>query len=170
MKLSFALQLLESGLPEAASFGQEFFHQTPNGTQEETDHVLALLDSPDEGTRIFGQSYFESRKMHLNNPIAIACLTENTDPKIQAFVAEELNENIVPNVRKTFDRAVLRAKNRARPAKELVKKRLEKDLQIEPSVLLELARGQNKKDQEWAIEQLLKLTLAGVEIPEFSLA
>lgn len=170
INLRFALQLLESGLPEAATFGQAFFHQTPTGTQAETDHVLALLDSPDESTRIFGQAFFEQRKIHLNNPVAIACLTEHIDPKVQEFVAEELNQNIAPNVKRTFDRAVLRTKNKARSAKELVKKRVENDLEIDPSVLLELANGQNVKDREWAIEQLLKLTLSGVEVPEFALA
>lgn len=168
--LSFALQLMESGLPESAQFAQDFFNQTPKGTQEETDHVLALLDSPDESTRQFGQTYFDARKIHLNNPIAIACLTEHTDPKVQAHVAESLDKNIASNVKQTFDRAVLRSKNRARTAKELVKKRVEKDLQIDYAVLIELAHGQNVKDREWAIEQLMKLTLSGVEIPEFTLA
>ncbi len=63
-----------------------------------------------------------------------------------------------------FDRQVLRARNQGRKAKELVKRRLDAETSQDIPLLLELARGRSSRDAEWALGQLARLAVAGVEI------
>ena len=95
---------------------------------------------------------------------------ENTDPQIQLFVAEQIQLRQANELMaKQFDKAILRSKNRSRKAKELVKNRVDDNLLIDPQTLLELARGKNKKDADWAILQLTKLSIQGEAVEGFSL-
>lgn len=181
MDVPFAMQLMESGLPETVKIGKQFFENAEAGTTDELENLLALCDSPNSEVRAFGMSFFQSRKENFDHAVALECLSEHTDPIIQEFVAERLAkknsggdlksspEKESPKFTRKFDKAVLRTKNRGRKAKELVKNRIEKDLNVSVQTLLELARGHNKKDKEWALEQLTKLALKGEEMPDFQL-
>lgn len=181
MDVPFAMELMESGLPESVKFGQQFFEKAKAGTSDELENLLALCDSPNSEVRLFGMSFFQSRKDNFDSNLALECLSEHTDPIIQEFIAEKLgeknssDEGISSGEKGTlkftrkFDQSVLRTKNRGRKAKELVKNRLEEDLNVNVETLLELARGHNKKDKEWALEQLTKLALKGEEMPDFQL-
>ena len=68
-----------------------------------------------------------------------------------------------------FDRAVLRAPDRGRRAKELVKRRRERAAPEEIPLLLEMARGHTGRDAEWALAQLAQLALDGHAIDGFTL-
>jgi len=93
--------------------------------------------------------------------MALECLAEHSDPRVQTFVAEEITkQELNSTFVKSFDRSILRNKQRSRKAKETVKKRIENNLQIDVSTLLEMSRGRNKKDSEWAIQQLTKIKIA----------
>lgn len=167
MDLSFAMQLIESGLPETMVRGKSFFEKVEAGTTDELENLLALCDSPNPEVRRYGLQYFQNRKPNFDNALALECLSEHTDPVIQEFVAEKLKANkIKQNFSRNFDRSVLRTKNQSRKAKELIKNRIESDLDVHPDTLLELARGHNQRDKEWALEQLMKLVLKGEEVPE----
>ncbi len=120
-------------------------------------------------------------------------LSENTNPAMQAWVAGLLNERLVGShgvaaqegeeneeAASTseasgssaglephgFDRVVLRERGRAREAKEKVKQRLSRSSEnsLQPEVLLEMARGRVARDREWALQQIARLQLSGVEV------
>lgn len=175
MEMPFALQLMESGMTDPFEVGKQFFENVEARSEDEFEYILALCDSPQVAVRVFGLAYFEARKAHLKTNPALACLSEHSDPNIQKFVAEVLAEQAAAIVEpapyiKTFDKTLLRTKNRSRKAKEMVKNRLENNLKVNPETLLEVARGQNQTDREWAILQLTKLALSGEEIEGFSLS
>ena len=48
--------------------------------------------------------------------------------------------------------------------KELIKKRIEKKLLIDPEILNQLAIGNNKQDSDWALVQLTRLSIQGENI------
>lgn len=163
---SFALRLLESGLPETVDAGKAYFDAVPHGAPEELDHALAICDSPDPATQSYGRAYIAARRDTLPRDELIRRLAEHPDPSMQEVVASALLETPVPAVDvQDFDAAVLRGRDRGRRAKELVKRRLASapapDLQGEAATLLELARGRTARDKEWALEQLARLALAG---------
>ena len=171
MEMPFGLSLLESAMPPAIEKAKAFFEEKTKDKAHAFEYILALCDSPEEVARTFGIQLMQNRKEQLKTPRALECLSEHSDPTIQAFVAAQLQRT--PTNRpfeKTFDKSVLRTKNSSRSAKELIKNRLENNLEIDNQVLLELARGKNKKDAEWAVIQLTKKVLKGEEIPEFVLS
>ena len=63
-----------------------------------------------------------------------------------------------------FDRQVLRARDRGRQAKELVKARRNRAKPADAELLLEMARSRTGRDAEWALSQLARLALEGEEI------
>lgn len=172
LSAAFALQLMETGVPDTVTLGKDFFLKLPKGDANELEYILMLCDSPKQEVRAFGMRLFEQRKENLHSHEALASLSEHPDSYVQAFVAEHIvktettHKPFVPQ----FDKAVMRTQNRSRKAKELVKKRLQRQdfsetskNQMSTQTLLELARGKNKLDAEWAIQQLTKMALAGGE-------
>ena len=170
--LPFALRLMESGLPESTTIAQNYFTQIEKSTIKEFEAILALCDSPQKPVRDFGLSYLKARKDQLlmQEEEIWVYLSEHADSTIQEAVAAALLDKAAdqPFVER-FDQEMLRMKNRSRPAKEKVKTRLATSLAVSPAVLLELANGKNKKDAEWAILQLTKMSLAGENIEGFTL-
>jgi len=157
----FMLQLLESEIPNTTAFAKSYFEKAIAKKQMSLDHILALCDSPNAIVRTYGMELFEKEKEQLDTPMALECLAEHNDPRVQTFVAQEITkQNINSTFVKSFDRSILRNKQRSRKAKETVKKRIEKNLKIDVSTLLEMSRGRNKKDAEWAIQQLTKIKIA----------
>lgn len=170
MDLIFALQLMESGVPDAFKLGKSFFEAAKDDSIEELEYVLALCDSPQKEVRDYGIKYMKERSANLKSSIAMACLSEHGDPIIQEFVAKQLKEQATKEeFVRTFDKGVLRTKNQSRKAKQIIKQRLEENLDVDAETLVELARGKNKKDAEWAVLQLTKLALSGQETAAFEL-
>ncbi len=172
--IPFALRMMEAGMPETFRKGVEYFEAVPANDPEEVEYVLALCDSPQKVVRMYGLKYFEARKENLKkNDIAVASHAEQTDVRIQQFVAQTLAERkeAKEDFVQYFDKSVLRSRNKGRKTKELVKARLEEapSENLNTKTLIELARSRNTKDREWAIEQLTKLALAGEEVEGFAI-
>lgn len=167
----FALQLMESDLPEPTELAQHYYQQLKIGSNQELEAILMLCDSPNESVRAFGIEFLENRKEKVGDIAQLlACLSEHADQRVQTLVAHSLEkQSIKESFVNRFDREILRTKNRSRLAKESIKARVEKELSLDPNTLLELARSQQKADAEWAIEQLTKMVLAGHKIEGFEL-
>lgn len=176
MGLPFALRLLEAELPESVSLGQTYFDAASAGSSEETENALALCDSPKASVRALGRAYVQRRWDALPHSELIPRLSENPDPQTQAFLAARLGE-AAPETRaavQEFDRQVLRARDRGRAAKELVKQRRSRPAQslenhLDADTLLEIARSRTPRDAEWALAQLARLALDGQAIEGLSI-
>jgi hypothetical protein len=171
---NFALQLLESGLPETVGFAKTYFDGITIDHDNFVDNLLALCDSPKAATRGYGLSLLKKIDIGATQgALLLAYLSEHSDVQIQTYVAEKLLEQ-KPTVTqkppiKAFDKAMLRRKNRNKTAREHVKKRWSQHTEVDVNTLLELAKTGNQKDAEWAIIQLTKLSLQGKEINGFVL-
>lgn len=176
MGLPFALRLLEAELPESVTVGQTFFEAAPAGSSEETENALALCDSPKASVRALGRVYVQSRWDALPHSEIVQRLSENPDPQTQAFLAARLGESAPETAAavQQFDRQVLRARDRGRAAKELVKQRRSRPSQtpddhLDTATLLEIARSRTPRDAEWALAQLARLALDGQAIEGLSI-
>jgi hypothetical protein len=105
------------------------------------------------------------RWSHLPKSQVLSALFENPDPETQALVTQLLSgAEIKPEESAAFEGEVLRQKNRARKAKEIVKVRQDKESvsYIDTPTLLALARGsRTPRDADWALAQLAKRAMAG---------
>jgi len=169
LTLSFALRLLESGLPETVAAGKAYFDGLPPGDPRELDYALAICDSPDRATQAYGRAYIVARRDTLPHRELTRRLAEHPDPPMQEVVARTLlAEPELARDMAEFDRGVLRARDRGRRAKELVKRRLAAtpptEAALDTAALLELARGRTERDREWALEQLARLALSGAPV------
>ncbi len=170
MSLPFALRLLESEIPPAVTLGKTFFEQIETTDSQRTEAITALCDSPKPSVRAYGREVLTARPDMLAATDMLARLSENPDPETQAFVAGQLLALPAPAEQtNTFDRAVLRSRDKGRRAKELVKTRLDAQPTPDVDLLLEMARSRTPRDADWALGQLAKLALAGVDIPGFTL-
>ena len=89
---------------------------------------------------------------------------------MQAYVASRLAEN--PDAAEAcapFDRVVMRARRRARRAKELVMERLDENGCPDTDLLCELARSRTAVDADWAWQQLALLAESGKAIDGLSI-
>ena len=97
-------------------------------------------------------------------------LSESTDVDVLEFVAKELlNSDEYIQFVHLFDKVILFQIDKNRKLKELIKKRIEKNLLIEPDILIQLAKSNNKQDSEWALVQLTKLSIQGKNINNFEI-
>ena len=159
LHLAFALHLLESEVPDAATLGQGFFDALASGDAQETTAALALCDSPVRSVRTRGRAFVTARNLAGN--VVLTALLENDDPEMQDFVAEAGATMDAP----IFDASVLRTRRRARRAKEKIKTRQEARPTMETDALLALARQTSSpRDAEWALSQLARRALAGETI------
>ena len=170
ISVPFALSLIESDIPPTVEVAKLYFEGLPESSIKEFDSVLALCDSPNANVRKFGLDYLKKRKANLvlEKDQHLEFLSEHSDAQILRVVAEEITHNNVdkPFVER-FDKEILRTKYRNRKAKNNIKARIDKTLLINPSVLMEMARSTSKKDAEWAILQLTKMTIAGTNVNDF---
>jgi hypothetical protein len=171
MSLPFALRLLESQVPDAVRVSERFFenHKIEDGFP----FALALCDSPVAAVRAYGRRFVSARWDALPRQDLYRALFENPAPEMQAFVATLLGDEPAPPAEAAqFDGEVLRAKNRARRAKEAVKARQGKAdaPTVDVDTLLALARGVDgtPRDAEWALTQLTRLALSGQKIEGFA--
>ena len=92
-------------------------------------------------------------------------MAENTAAGVLTFVAKELLEtDEYQQFIQIFDKIILFQKDKNRKVKELIKKRIEKKLLIDPEILNQLAIGNNKQDSDWALVQLTRLSIQGKNI------
>ena len=165
MDLPFALRLLESQLPASVTTGMSFFEAVPAGDPRERSNALALCDSPFLSVRRIGQEYVTARWASLPQADVLTALFESFHPDIQAFVAALLGQSVdTPQQTPAFDREVLRARQKARRAKELVKARQSAQPTVDTATLLSLARGRTPRDADWALAELTRRAVAGEQI------
>lgn len=167
LDLMTALRLLEAELPDCIAAGRKFFESLPPGADDEQNYALALCDSPGYAARGFGREFIEARRETLFNGDLLAKLAQHSSPDMQAWLAEKLLQNAAPaQATAPFDRAILRARGRARKAKNLVQARHENHAEAAPdnATLLELARGRTKRDADWALRQLAQKAMSGEKI------
>jgi hypothetical protein len=171
ISIPFALRLMESDLPEAMQEAQAFFNGLPTQSDAEWDALLGMIDSPNRQARIFALAYWKGRAEHLGmRPQLLPFLSEHADQAVQEAVAKEIREKKVQNpFVQRFEKEVLRQKNKARKAKDVVKAHIEETLEIDAKTLIELAQSANKREAEWAIVQLTKKALAGEDTAGFVL-
>jgi len=170
MSLPFALRLLESELPPSVALGKTFFEEIDAGDSQRTEAITALCDSPKPSVRAYGREFLTTRPEMLTDNDVRNSRSENPDPATQAFVAEKLlTQAATSDQTVAFDRTVMRARDKGRRAKELVKTRLDAQPTPDIALLLEMARSRTPRDADWALSQLAKLALDGVEIPGFTL-
>lgn len=164
MDLPLALRLLESEVPPSVALGRSFFQNLPPGDPAELSHLLALVDSPDRATREFGRCLIQARLADLQTEELVSALAEHGDPEMNRFLAELLSRPETASIAsavQAFDRAVLRAPNRGRRAKEEVKARLASASHPDVTLLLEMTRSGTPRDVEWALSQLGRLAVEG---------
>lgn len=169
----FALQLVESGIPETIATGEDYFNSLTPYSEKELEAALTLIDSPTKEVRTFGMDFLAMRKSHFKDQAEIlAFLSEHSDSTVLDFVAENITASeetqkaeFVPK----FDKEVLRMTNRNRKAKEKIKARVQESLNISSETLLEMTKSGTKKDAEWAVVQLTKKVLAGENVEGFVL-
>ena len=167
MSLPFALRLLESELPPSVAFGKTFFEGGNLDTPQQMERVLALCDSPKPAVRAYGRERATLLSDSLDKTLLFQRLSENPDTRTQEFAAK-LTADLPSAETQDFDRAVLRNRDRGRRVKEQVKSRLAQQTTPDIALLLELARSRTTRDADWALGELAKLALSGVEIPGFT--
>jgi hypothetical protein len=173
------LQLAESAMPACLSVAAAYV-ESRRQPQELMDAVLACLDSQVAVVRDLGMRILEERQPMLEDPQLWVALSESDEPLVQRLVAEEaLARGWVDETGLAgFDRRVLTARRRNRPAKEAIKVRLASSddvsgVIVQPErirALLDMARGSNDRDRSWALSRLATLHLSGVEIPELNVS
>ncbi|HEX8551796.1 MAG TPA: hypothetical protein VF681_09600 [Abditibacteriaceae bacterium] len=168
LNLPLTLRLLESKLPPAMKLARDWFEES--SPENEAERALALADSPDFDVQQIGREFILARRARLLTGETLQRLAENTSAPMQEWVAAQLQQTGEAVSTDEFDRTVLRARGRNRKAKELVKTRLDASAEVAPATLLELARGRNTRDREWALQQLAKQALAGQQIDGVELA
>ena len=182
LDLASALRLLESDLPECIAAGRTFFEAVESGSDDEIDYALALCDSPGYAARGYGREFIEARRETLFSGDLLARLAQGSSPDMQAWLAAKLLEKAAPpQATQTFDAAVLRARGRARQAKNLVQTRYDKnraaaakdevkdEAKVDNATLLEIARSRTPRDAQWALRQLAERALAGEKIEEIEI-
>ena len=183
LDLPMALWLHESGLPEPQEMAYQFFEVEG---EEWATRVLALCDSGIKATCVYGMGLLDRFPERWTSGLLLS-LAHHDAPAVQAFVADQLN-SVPPNALplstgdaiRQFDQAILNGRGRARRAKEKVKNRLRQketelsdtsgaateivsqSLAIEP--MREAAQTGVPRDREWALAQLVRASLDGVEV------
>ena len=170
LNVPIALRLLESDLRDAMDAAKNWFDSREENI---ANLALALCDSPRLPVREYGREFVGARLDALLGDGLLPKLEENPNAEMQSFVADLLlnraagNDAIAEPLE--FDRAVLRGRNRARRAKNLVQARRTNNAPLpDDATLLELARGKTPRDADWALQQLARRALesevAGVEV------
>ena len=135
--------------------------------------VLACVRSEIAELRQIGIELFSSRDAISGDPAILANLGNSNDKLAQDLIAETAASGspVDERVLQDFDRRILTDKKSSPRAKESVKKRLEAsdastgaESPDRVAALLELARGDLKRDREWALMRLATLALHGLRV------
>lgn len=179
------VQLLESRLPASVNAAQRYL-ESIESQDALTKAIIATCDSGIRESRKKGINIIVNRRGEYDPFKVYTALSEHKSPDIAAVVASHLFHDgcIKASVVEGFDQRVLKTRRQGRKAKELVKKRWNKITNPEVTsipnslsssadrveALLALARGRVERDREWAIQELVRLSQSGVEIPNFSVS
>ena len=165
------LLLAEIGLPKPILAARKFI-ESLSDTEELSTCILASIDSSVFTVRDMGLELLDKNSEKINNEKLLASLSTSDDQKVQARVAEELLIRGSDNkVFEDFDNRVLITRRRNRKAKEKIKDRLNSDSRIKNKgilapkrmeALLNLAKGKNIRDREWALNRIASLSMKGV--------
>ena len=165
------LLLAEIGLPKPILAARKFI-ESLSDKEELSNCILASIDSSVFTVRDMGLELLDKNSEIINYEKLLASLSTSDDHKVQARVAEELliRESDKP-VFEDFDNRILITRRRNRKAKEKIKDRLDSDLEIKNQgilapkrvkALLNLAKGKNIRDREWALNRIASLSIKGV--------
>lgn len=160
------LRLAELGLPQPL----ETIRLYLNGLESPsvfTDGVLACVDSIVPVVRDLGIELIASYTDRIEHDRLWPALSQSDDPVVQARVAAESTLRSWPDGDglAAFDRRLLVRRRTNRRAKGQVQNRLTSEQLLAPerrTALLDLARGANRQDREWAMRRIAELTLRGV--------
>ena len=165
------LLLAEIGLPKPILAARKFI-ESLSDKKELSDCILASIDSSVVAVRDMGLQLLDKNSDSINKDKLIASLSSSDDQKVQARVAEELLiKESDDSVFEDFDNRVLITRRRNRKAKEKIKDRLNSDSRIKNKgilapkrmeALLNLAKGKNIRDREWALNRIASLSMKGV--------
>ena len=165
------LLLAEIGLPKPILAARKFI-ESLSDKEELSTCILASIDSSVFTVRDMGLELLDKNSEKINNEKLLASLSTSDDQKVQARVAEELLIRGSDNkVFEDFDNRVLITRRRNRKAKEKIKDRLNSDSRIKNKgilapkrmeALLNLAKGKNIRDREWALNRIASLSMKGV--------
>lgn len=169
LSIPIALGLFESGLPRAQTLARQFFAEDASDWSE---RVLALCDSPLREARHDGLELLACFPARWT-PELLTRLAEHDDPLVQSFVAARLARAPQNGAVAAFENAVLNARGRSRRAKNQVQRQLNQAPQLDAAhleSLLDAARSGAPRDRAWALQQLVRLKMAGADIGELQLA
>lgn len=167
------LLLAEGALPSGLAAARSFLDSIRD-RQKLTHTILACLDSRVEPVRAMGLELLKMNQPLLDREEVWLALAESDEPAVQRLVAEEaLVRGAAPG---DFDRRVLTARRKNRGAKEAVQSRWAAvdvhELVDEERVaaLMSMARSVIKRDREWALTRIARLSSIGVEVPGVSVS
>lgn len=160
------LRLAELGLPQPL----ESIRLYLNGLEDPAAFSAAVLGCTDSivpAVRDLGLELIGSGGERIEHDRLWPALSQSDDPVVQARVAEESLHRSWPDGDglAAFDRRLLVSRRINRRAKELVQGRLSGEQLLAPErreALLDLARGANRRDREWALRRIAELALGGV--------
>jgi len=160
------LRLAELGLPLPLAAIRIYLNELENASSF-TDAVLACVDSIVPVVRDLGLELIASHPERIEHDRLWPALSQSDDPVVQARVAEESLQRTWPDGDglAAFDRRLLVSRRTNRRAKGQVQSRLNTQQLLAPdrrAALLDLARGANQRDREWALRRIAELTLGGV--------
>ena len=158
---AFLLRLLESRRSSAMALAREL--ALDPAREQPLDLAVTFYDSPDPQARDLGRQIATARAAEIPLEALLARLSEHPDPIVQAEVAARAEQDGVA-LPPQFVQSVMRGRNRARRAKEIVKRSLAEPIATDVTVLLEIARGSSAVDAEWAMARLADLAMTGKEI------
>ena len=166
------LTLAEVGLPLPLETVRNFLISEPDD-EKFNQNIVACIDSMVNQLRDMGFELLDEQRHRVDQEYIASVLVDSDDSKVKTKVAEEAlsrewKEN--PSLA-SFDKRILITRRSNRKAKELVKERLEVRNQSGESdylaperreALLDLAKGANLRDKEWALQKIAELALQGV--------
>jgi hypothetical protein len=161
-----ALCLVETGLPDAYEVGQQNIERLWVDPNVRASMVLELVDSPSPRARDLGWDLFV-RLYEAGDAIAIIpSLAESEDGQIVTrLLALLANDPSCAGALTAMRERVLLTASSTRAAKEEVKRHVAACSDSADAVFLQrVAHGAAKRDREWAIEQLVALSLGGKAI------
>ncbi len=160
------LRLAELGLPQPLEFVRLYLNELESNSAL-TDAILACVDSIVPVVRDLGLEMIVTHAEQIEHDRLWPALSQSDDPVVQARVAEESVIRSWPDYEglAAFDRRLLVNRRTNRRAKGQVQNRLTSEQLLAPArraALLDLARGANSQDREWALRRIAELTLSGV--------
>ena len=174
------LTIGELGLPIPLQEVKDFL-ESISDTNQFTEYVVTCIDSMVSPLRDLGLELLEQESHRIDQNFIAKALVNSDDPKVQARAVKEIlmhkweeNSSIA-----SFDRRILITRRKNRRAKEMIKNRLSSNNKImskelltpeRKEALLDLAKGSNLRDQEWALKTIALLTCQGVEFNDIQVS